>query len=71
MDPQNEDEFCSQEAVNYWRQVDLYVGGPEHAVGHLLYSRFWNKFMYDLGLVPEEEYAKKLINQGMIQGYHY
>ncbi|MDX1942724.1 MAG: class I tRNA ligase family protein, partial [Saprospiraceae bacterium] len=68
MNPQNDQEFCSQDAVNYWRQVDLYVGGPEHAVGHLLYSRFWNKFMYDLGLVPEEEYAKKLINQGMIQG---
>jgi leucyl-tRNA synthetase len=68
MDPKNEGEFCSQEAVNYWRQVDLYVGGPEHAVGHLLYSRFWNHFLYDLGLVPEREYAKKLINQGMIQG---
>ncbi len=68
MDPQNEEAFCSPEAVNYWRQVDLYLGGSEHAVGHLLYSRFWNKFMYDLGLVPEEEYAKKLINQGMIQG---
>lgn len=68
VDPQNDTAFCSSEAVNYWRQVDLYVGGPEHAVGHLLYSRFWNKFMYDLGLVPEEEYAKKLINQGMIQG---
>ena len=68
MDPQNDTEFCSPQAVDYWKQVDLYVGGPEHAVGHLLYSRFWNKFMYDLGLVPEEEYAKKLINQGMIQG---
>ncbi len=68
MDPQNEEAFCSPEAVNYWRQVDLYLGGSEHAVGHLLYSRFWNKFMYDLGLVPHEEYAKKLINQGMIQG---
>lgn len=68
MDPQNDEAFCSPEAVQYWRQVDLYLGGSEHAVGHLLYSRFWNKFMYDLGLVPEEEYAKKLINQGMIQG---
>lgn len=68
MDPQNNEAFCSPEAVNYWQQVDLYLGGSEHAVGHLLYSRFWNKFMYDLGLVPHEEYAKKLINQGMIQG---
>jgi len=68
MDPQNDDAFCSPEAANYWQQIDLYVGGPEHAVGHLLYSRFWNQFMYDLGLVPEREYAKKLINQGMIQG---
>jgi leucyl-tRNA synthetase len=68
MDPGNDEAFCSQEAVNYWQQVDLYLGGSEHAVGHLLYSRFWNKFLYDLGLVPHEEYARKLINQGMIQG---
>jgi len=68
MDSQNDDAFCSPEAANYWRQVDLYLGGSEHAVGHLLYSRFWNHFLYDLGLAPEREYAKKLVNQGMIQG---
>lgn len=68
MDPQNSETFCSQEALSYWRQVDFYIGGAEHAVGHLLYSRFWNHFLYDLGLVPEKEYAKKLVNQGMIQG---
>jgi leucyl-tRNA synthetase len=68
MDAQNENEFASQESINYWKAVDLYIGGSEHATGHLLYSRFWNKFLKDLGLVPEEEFAKKLINQGMIQG---
>lgn len=68
MDAQNEQEFASSEAINYWKAVDLYMGGSEHATGHLLYSRFWNKFLKDLGLVPEEEFAKKLINQGMIQG---
>ncbi|MBT8219404.1 MAG: leucine--tRNA ligase, partial [Bacteroidia bacterium] len=68
MDPDNEDEFASQEALNYWRDVDLYVGGTEHAVGHLMYSRFWHKFLYDKGLVPTKEPFKKLINQGMIQG---
>ncbi len=68
MDAHNHKTFASKEALDYWRQVDLYVGGTEHAVGHLLYSRFWNLFMYDLGLVPEKEYAKKLLNQGMIQG---
>jgi len=68
MDAQNESEFASQESINYWKAVDLYIGGSEHATGHLLYSRFWNKFLKDLGLVPEEEFAKKLINQGMIQG---
>ncbi len=68
MDAHNDEAFASKEALNYWKQVDLYVGGTEHAVGHLLYSRFWNFFMYDLGLVPEKEYAKKLLNQGMIQG---
>jgi leucyl-tRNA synthetase len=68
MDAQNENEFASQESINYWQAVDLYMGGSEHATGHLLYSRFWNKFLKDLGLVPEEEFAKKLINQGMIQG---
>ena len=68
MDPQNEEEIFSQEAINYWQQVDLYIGGSEHATGHLLYSRFWQKFMFDKGLVPFDEYAKKLINQGMILG---
>ncbi|WP_114784484.1 leucine--tRNA ligase [Botryobacter ruber] len=68
MDPKNEQAFVDQEVVNYWRSVDLYIGGSEHATGHLLYSRFWNKFLFDLGLVPEHEPFKKLINQGMIQG---
>ncbi|MCK0179626.1 leucine--tRNA ligase [Flavobacteriaceae bacterium S0862] len=68
MDPQNDEEIFSQEAINYWQQVDLYIGGSEHATGHLLYSRFWQKFMFDLGLVPYDEFAKKLINQGMILG---
>jgi leucyl-tRNA synthetase len=68
MDAQNGAEFASKESVNYWKAVDLYIGGSEHATGHLLYSRFWNKFLKDLGYVTEEEFAKKLINQGMIQG---
>src|SRR5690606_33146941 len=68
MDASNPDEFASQEALNYWKDVDLYIGGSEHATGHLLYSRFWQKFLYDRGLVPVDEYAKKLINQGMILG---
>jgi leucyl-tRNA synthetase len=68
MDPRNEKSFASQEAIEYWQEVDLYVGGVEHAVGHLMYSRFWHKFLYDLGLVPTEEPFKKLVNQGMIQG---
>ena len=68
MDPENNKEIFSQEAINYWQQVDLYIGGVEHATGHLLYSRFWQKFMFDKGLVPYEEYARKLINQGMILG---
>ena len=68
MDPHNDEEIFSQEAINYWQQVDLYIGGSEHATGHLLYSRFWQKFMFDKGLVPFDEYAKKLINQGMILG---
>lgn len=68
MDPHNDKEIFSQEAVNYWQQVDLYIGGSEHATGHLLYARFWQKFMFDLGLVPVDEFAKKLINQGMILG---
>ncbi len=68
MDAANDTEFASQDAVNYWKDVDLYIGGTEHAVGHLMYSRFWNKFLYDKGLVPTVEPFKKLINQGMIQG---
>lgn len=68
MDSQNKEEFASKKAVDYWKAVDLYIGGSEHATGHLLYSRFWNKFLKDLGYVKEEEFAKKLINQGMIQG---
>jgi leucyl-tRNA synthetase len=68
MDPYNTEEFVSEEAVNYWQDVDLYIGGSEHATGHLLYSRFWQKFLFDKGIVPVDEYAKKLINQGMIMG---
>ncbi|MGJ1362457.1 leucine--tRNA ligase [Sphingobacterium spiritivorum] len=68
MDPQNADAFASKEAVAYWKAVDLYIGGSEHATGHLLYSRFWNKFLKDIGYHKEEEPFKKLINQGMIQG---
>ncbi|MCF2504440.1 leucine--tRNA ligase [Dyadobacter sp. CY107] len=68
MDPKNQEEFASKESIDYWRDVDLYIGGTEHATGHLLYSRFWNKFLKDRGFVPEEEPFKKLINQGMIQG---
>lgn len=68
MDPENDKAIFSQEAIKYWQQVDLYIGGVEHATGHLLYSRFWQKFMFDKGLVPHKEYARKLINQGMILG---
>ena len=68
MDAENDTEFASQEALHYWQNVDLYIGGSEHATGHLLYSRFWNKFLKDLGYAPTEEPFKKLINQGMILG---
>ena len=68
MDPHNDHELVSRSAAEYWRHVDLYVGGTEHATGHLIYSRFWNKFLYDLGVICEEEPFQKLINQGMIQG---
>ncbi len=68
MDPHNDRELVGREADEYWRNVDLYVGGIEHATGHLMYSRFWNKFLYDLGYVCEQEPFKKLVNQGMIQG---
>ena len=68
MDPHNDEALVSREADEYWRNVDLYIGGTEHATGHLIYSRFWNKFLFDLGYVCEKEPFKKLINQGMIQG---
>ena len=68
MDPHNEEALVSVEADAYWRNVDLYIGGTEHATGHLVYSRFWNKFLFDLGVSCEEEPFKKLVNQGMIQG---
>ncbi|MPL91143.1 Leucine--tRNA ligase [bioreactor metagenome] len=68
MDPKNDKALVSKDANEYWRNVDLYIGGTEHATGHLVYSRFWNKFLFDLGLVCEDEPFKKLINQGMIQG---
>ena len=68
MDPHNNDELVSKEAVSYWQNVDLYVGGTEHATGHLIYSRFWNKFLFDLGVAVNDEPFQKLVNQGMIQG---
>ena len=68
MDPHNDKEFASKDKLNYWQSVDLYLGGSEHAVGHLLYARLWHKFLYDMGYVPTDEPFKKLINQGMIQG---
>lgn len=71
MDPHNKDVAFSKEAVNYWKQVDLYVGGASHAVMHLLYARFWHKVFYDFGLVPELEPFKKLFNQGMVTAFAY
>jgi len=68
MDPHNETEYFNRDMVNYWKSVDFYVGGAEHATGHLIYARFWNKFLFDLNLTPEDEPFKKLINQGMILG---
>ncbi len=68
MDVDNNDEFASKAKIDYWQDVDFYIGGTEHAVGHLLYSRMWNKFLYDLNFVPKDEPYKKLVNQGMIQG---
>ena len=68
MDPHNDQELVSREANAYWQDVDLYIGGTEHATGHLIYSRFWNKFLYDLGYVVKDEPFRKLVNQGMIQG---
>jgi leucyl-tRNA synthetase len=68
MDPTNDGAFVSKEAADYWKDVDLYIGGSEHATGHLLYARFWQKFLFDRGHLPVDEFAKKLINQGMILG---
>ena len=68
MDASNEGAFASKESLDYWKEVDLYIGGSEHATGHLLYARFWQKFLFDKGIVPVDEFAKKLINQGMILG---
>lgn len=68
MDPHNEQAFVSKEKADYWQQVDLYIGGAEHATGHLLYSRFWTKFLFDMGYINFDEPSKKLINQGMILG---
>ena len=68
MDASNSEQFASKEALEYWKEVDLYIGGSEHATGHLLYARFWQKFLFDKGIVPVDEFAKKLINQGMILG---
>ncbi|NVK63465.1 MAG: leucine--tRNA ligase [Flavobacteriales bacterium] len=68
MDPQNENEFVAKEKVEYWKNVDLYIGGSEHATGHLLYARFWTKFLYDMGHIPFDEPFQKMINQGMILG---
>lgn len=68
MDAHNDKELASKQAIDYWQNVDLYIGGSEHATGHLLYVRFWTKFLHDIGIVPFQEPAKKLINQGMIQG---
>lgn len=68
MDATNDGEFVSKEAVDYWKEIDLYIGGSEHATGHLLYARFWQKFLFDKGALPVDEFAKKLINQGMILG---
>ena len=68
MDPNNDEAIYSKEAIDYWQDVDLYIGGSEHATGHLLYARFWQKFLFDRGMAPKDEFAKKLINQGMITG---
>ena len=70
MDPTNTDSFLSRDKADYWQDVDFYVGGTEHAVGHLLYARFWHKFLFDIGLVSTEEPFKRLFNQGMIKGKH-
>jgi leucyl-tRNA synthetase len=68
MDPKNQTAFADKQLMDYWQQIDLYIGGSEHATGHLLYVRFWTKFLFDLGYISVDEPIKKLINQGMIQG---
>ncbi|MFK7952245.1 MAG: leucine--tRNA ligase [Ekhidna sp.] len=68
MDPNNDSEFCGKDALKYWKEVDFYMGGSEHATGHLLYSRFWTKILFDREIIQVDEFAKKLVNQGMIQG---
>lgn len=68
LDPNNKEEFVGKDKVAYWQNVDLYIGGNEHATGHLLYARFWTKFLFDMGFIPFDEPFKKLINQGMILG---
>ena len=68
IDPDNEKEFANYELLKHWMPVDLYIGGPEHAVGHLMYSRIWNRYLYDKGLSPVKEPFKKLVHQGMILG---
>ncbi len=68
MDSNNKDSIASKDAIEYWQRIDLYLGGSEHATGHLLYSRFYQKFLFDLNILPVNEYASKLINQGMILG---
>ena len=68
IDPDNDKEFANQELLKHWMPVDLYIGGPEHAVGHLMYSRIWNRYLYDKGLAPTKEPFKKLVHQGMILG---
>ena len=68
MDPSNNEEFVSKDSKNYWSEIDVYFGGSEHATGHLLYSRFYQKFLFDLDFLNKDEYAKKLVNQGMILG---
>ena len=68
MDADNNSDWVGTKALEYWRDVDFYMGGSEHATGHLLYSRFWQKFLFDIGYAPSDEYAKKLVNQGMILG---
>jgi leucyl-tRNA synthetase len=69
MDPKNPDAFAAKEKLDYWQNVDIYFGGAEHAVGHLLYSRFWHKVLFDLGYVSTDEPFKKLVNQGMITAW--